>query len=89
MMQRKEPTATRDLTRTCVGCRRSGDPATWWRVSAGAAGLDVGSTAPGRGAWVCSPACFERAIRKGALGRALRRDLSNHEVDDVRARLFG
>lgn len=53
--------------------------------------LAVGAGAPGRGAWFCraSPGCFDRAVRRRALGRALRRELSSDELEVVRARLFG
>ena len=43
--------------------------------------------APGRGAWCCSTACFEEAVRRGALTRALRRPLTTTELDELRATL--
>jgi len=49
--------------------------------------VEIGRTAPGRGAWVCSGACFGRAAKRGMLARALRRDLTNTEVGALRARL--
>jgi predicted RNA-binding protein YlxR (DUF448 family) len=50
--------------------------------------LDTGRTAPGRGAWVCSPACFDLAARRDALERALRRPVPKPELEGLRARLF-
>jgi len=62
--------------RTCVGCRRRDSPRGWQRVAAGPDGtLGAGRHAPGRGAWLCSTACLEEAIRRGSLARALRRSL--------------
>ena len=50
--------------------------------------LAVGRAAPGRGAWVCSAECFDAAVRRGALPRALRRECPSTEVEALRARLF-
>jgi len=47
----------------------------------------IGRSAPGRGAWVCSKVCFERATRQGRIARALRRDLTSTEVEALRATL--
>nr|WP_071606351.1 YlxR family protein [Luteipulveratus halotolerans] len=69
--------------RTCVGCRRRDDRSALLRVVALA---DAGPAAdlisvvpdpqerrPGRGAWLHPRAdCFEQAVRRRALGRALR-----------------
>jgi predicted RNA-binding protein YlxR (DUF448 family) len=43
---------------------------------------------PGRGAWCCSVDCFDRAVRRRALGRALRREIANDDLAAVRARLI-
>jgi predicted RNA-binding protein YlxR (DUF448 family) len=50
--------------------------------------LHVGRTAPGRGAWVCGPACFDEAVRRHAFQRALRRPVSKPELEALRAKLF-
>ena len=44
--------------------------------------LQAGRTLPGRGAWLCagSPACLQRAARRGALSRALRAPVSAEAV---------
>ncbi|MGO9873421.1 MAG: YlxR family protein [Acidimicrobiia bacterium] len=74
--------------RTCVGCRRRGSPNGWLRVAAGPDGaVRIGRTARGRGAWCCSTACFEEAVRRGALSRALRRPLTTTELSELRATL--
>ena len=78
-----------DGTRTCVGCRRTAAPHGWHadRGSAKDGTPVVGLTQPGRGAWVCSPACFETACGRGALDRALRHEVSSAEVERLRATL--
>ena len=74
------------MTRTCVGCRRAGPEADWIRVAVRRDGkLQVGRTAPGRGAWVCTPECFEVAVKRKALERALRAEVSSTELEAVRA----
>jgi len=50
--------------------------------------LHTGRTAPGRGAWVCSPACFDVAIARNAFGRALRRNVAKPDLEALRATLF-
>ena len=42
----------------------------------------VGRRLPGRGAWLCagSPSCLEAAVRRDALGRALRRRVGGEAV---------
>jgi len=47
----------------------------------------AGPAQPGRGAWLCSPECFETAIERGALGRALRHQGTNAEFTRLRATL--
>ncbi|HEX6311053.1 MAG TPA: YlxR family protein [Acidimicrobiia bacterium] len=76
--------------RTCVGCRRQAEPARLVRiVRAPDGGLAIGA-GPGRGAWLCagSVECFDRAIRRRALGRALRRPVTEPEAAALRAKLF-
>jgi len=41
----------------------------------GAVVVDSAQRLPGRGAYVCSDACFERARRRGGLQRAFRRSI--------------
>jgi predicted RNA-binding protein YlxR (DUF448 family) len=38
--------------------------------------VDPSAALPGRGAYVCSRACAEQALRRKALGRAFRRAVS-------------
>jgi predicted RNA-binding protein YlxR (DUF448 family) len=54
--------------------------------------VDVGS-GPGRGAWLCAPPqgleCFDEAMRRDALGRALRTPIPDADRSRLRARLEG
>jgi len=53
--------------------------------------VSVGS-GPGRGAWLCGPPsterCFEQAVRRRALERALRARVSQEELAALRAKLL-
>ena len=63
--------------RTCVGCRRRADKSTLIRIVQAGADLvfDVRQREPGRGAYLHPEInCLEQAIKKRALGRALRSD---------------
>jgi len=42
-------------------------------------------TGPGRGAWVCSTRCFDRALRRSVLARALRTEIAADEAARLRA----
>src|SRR5207245_960995 len=83
--------ATDARRRTCVGCRRIAAPAELVRIARAPDGtLSVGP-GPGRGAWLCGPpataACFEQAVRRRALERALRTRLTDQEVAALRGRM--
>ncbi len=74
MQKRKTP------MRMCVGCRVMMEKKALKRVvrsSEGAVSLDTVGKAPGRGAYVCSLACLERAVKTRALERAL-----GHNIDE-------
>ncbi|HEY7439583.1 MAG TPA: YlxR family protein [Acidimicrobiia bacterium] len=76
----------------CVGCRRRAEPSALDRVARSAdGGLAVGRTQPGRGAWFCSRKveCFDVAVRRKALQRALRCELTDHQIETLRAKLYG
>jgi uncharacterized protein len=69
-------TVKREPVRTCVGCRQRVDKGALLRVVLGPDGgfaADPTGRAPGRGAYVHRDAvCVEAAVKRGALGRALR-----------------
>jgi|SRR5438105_6937896 len=74
----------REPQRTCVGCRGAAPKRSLVRLVRrvdGTVGLDPTGRAPGRGAYVhADRACAERAVRSGALGRALRTPLERAEA---------
>lgn len=73
--------------RTCVGCRTTGGKRDLIRVvrtPEGHVEVDTSSKANGRGAYVCArQSCWEEALTKDRLARALRISISA----DVRDRL--
>jgi predicted RNA-binding protein YlxR (DUF448 family) len=74
--------------RTCVGCRFRSEQRSLVRVvrtADGAIEIDPRAPAAGRGAYVHpSPACVDRALRHGALGRALRTSVAPDEARKLR-----
>ena len=75
----------------CIGCRERRAPDAMVRLSIGADGHTVAERhAPGRGAWVCAvtSVCFDRAVVKGALARALRAPVSSDDAAATRAAVF-
>ncbi|HTZ09585.1 MAG TPA: DUF448 domain-containing protein [Acidimicrobiales bacterium] len=74
-----------------MGCRRSAVPGALLRVArAPHGGLGLGP-GPGRGAWLCRdrPECLERALRNGALSRALRSVVDAADAQAVRDGMRG
>jgi len=49
----------------------------------------VGRNEPGRGAWLCaaSPECFDLAVKRRAINRAVRSELSDMDLEALRVRL--
>ncbi|HMF82892.1 MAG TPA: YlxR family protein [Acidimicrobiia bacterium] len=78
--------------RTCVGCRRVADPHDLVRIVREPTGTVSVGSGPGRGAWLCGPPsterCFERAVRRRALERALRVRVPPEELAALRAKLL-
>jgi uncharacterized protein len=75
--------------RTCLGCRQRAPRNSLLRIVArdGAARVDSAARLPGRGAWVHpTPGCVDAAVRRTALGRALRTAITDtsdlHEWTD-------
>ena len=75
--------------RRCAACRRRRPKAELLRFvrrtdpageAAGGVVFDPGQRHPGRGGYCCpDPACLDRAVRRGGLGRTLRAVLSDAE----------
>jgi predicted RNA-binding protein YlxR (DUF448 family) len=74
--------------RTCVGCRVRSAKRSLLRVVRtvdGTIEIDPSGQAAGRGAYVHpSPACVDRALGHGALGRALRTSIAPDEARKLR-----
>ncbi|HEV2768936.1 MAG TPA: YlxR family protein [Solirubrobacteraceae bacterium] len=65
--------------RRCVACRRVRPKHELNRLAVDAGGevvLDPAATRPGRGAYVCGPACHAEAVRRRAYPRAFRRPVA-------------
>jgi len=82
------PATKRVPQRTCVGCRSTGGKRDFVRVvktPAGRVQVDTEGKANGRGAYVCGkPSCWEEALTKDKLARALRTAISPEERADLR-----
>ncbi len=88
----RSPARRSDPVRTCVGCRRRGSPDSLVRIARGHDGrVRVGRDEPGRGAWLCADraGCLDLAVRRRAIERALRIELSEEELTTLRVRLYG
>jgi len=74
--------------RTCVACRTSGpkrDLVRLVKTVDGAIEVDPSRKRDGRGAYLCAKsACWERALKGGALGSALRTTVSTADRDALR-----
>jgi len=83
-------TAPASPRRTCIGCRRVAGSGEMIRISLSDGRLAVGP-GPGRGAWLCrdAPDCVERALRRGALGRALRVEVAPEALEALRTCVGG
>ncbi len=74
--------------RTCVGCRETLPKRTLIRLVRTSEGVLVDPTGrqPGRGAYLHDRrACWERALKKGMLARALRVELTPEDRERLRA----
>lgn len=79
--------------RTCVGCRHrapKGELVRLARLPSGDVSVDRAGSAPGRGAYVHRrPACVDLALRRGAIGRALRTGLDGDGAARLRRDIEG
>ena len=66
---------TTEPQRTCIGCRRQRPQSEMIRCAMSPQGATVSRTAAGRGAWLCSAACFHTAERRKAFDRAWKRSV--------------
>ena len=74
--------------RTCVACGTRKPKADLLRVvrsPEGRVSLDPTGKAPGRGAYVCGPGCWDSAIGRGRLARSLASTLSSDDMEALRS----
>ena len=71
--------------RTCVGCGKQSDKVDFLRLvrTEGGMAYDPSGRMPGRGAYVCTIDCLERAYSSKKLQRALRCGIERSHVDQA------
>lgn len=81
-----ETVESKKKQRRCVACGKSSSKHELHRVvrtKEGSVSFDATGRAAGRGAYVCSEACFEAARKTRKLDRALKASLSADDYDRV------
>ena len=76
--------------RTCVACGDKKPKPALVRVARspqGTISIDPTGKAPGRGAYICGPDCWDTALGRGRLSRSLGRSLSVSELETLRVEL--
>jgi len=79
-----KPDPRRHPERTCIGCRHKASPSQMVRCALTPEGPRLGRGAAGRGAWLCSLACFDLAVRRRAFDRAWRRTVGADALATLR-----
>lgn len=80
------PVTSKKKQRRCVSCGMSAEKRALYRIvrtKDGRVSFDATGRAAGRGAYVCSEACFEAARAARKLDRALKASLSADDYDRV------
>jgi predicted RNA-binding protein YlxR (DUF448 family) len=89
MSKRSQPRAKHVPQRTCVACRETGAKRGLVRIvrtPAGAVAVDATGKAAGRGAYLCRRSeCWQEALKKEGLARALRTSVSDADREKLRA----
>lgn len=76
--------------RTCIGCREVNEKKTLIRIVRSPEGVCIDPTGrmPGRGAYLHETKdCWEKALKRGALGRALKADITPAEMEILQAHM--
>lgn len=85
MKERKVP------MRTCVGCTESKDKNDLIRIAIyeGEITVDQTGRSKGRGIYICknSPGCFDKAVKRKAFERALKRPVTDDEKERLKGEL--
>lgn len=77
--------------RSCIVCRKSDSKSDFLRVvrtPEGEVKFDPSGRANGRGAYVCSVACFEKAVSSQRFASALRVKLSKEDYERISQQLI-
>lgn len=84
-------TTAKTKQRTCIVCRESNSKKEFLRVVRqpdGEVNFDPTGRANGRGAYVCSVACFEKAVKTRRLESALRKKLTKEDYERISEQLI-
>ena len=76
--------------RTCVGCREVNEKKALVRIVKSPDGVCIDPTGrmPGRGAYLHEEKdCWEKALKRGALARALKTELTPAEIEALKAHM--
>lgn len=76
--------------RTCINCGAQEDKRSLLRIVRTAAGevrFDATGRVAGRGAYVCSPECFQGAMKAKRLPRALKAQVSANDYETIAGEL--
>lgn len=87
---RQQPIVRSIPERSCIGCgakRSKRELARLVKDGQGVMRVDARQEAPGRGAYLCSPACLKAAARKKALSRAFRGRCDAPDLDQLEVAL--
>ncbi|MFZ8998989.1 MAG: YlxR family protein [Ilumatobacteraceae bacterium] len=75
--------------RTCVGCRRRRPRQELFRCVVVDDVVRLDPVGPGRGAWLCGPACIDEAARHRGFDRAFRRRIDPSRIEALRRSWVG
>ncbi len=81
-------TETIKRQRSCIACGKQSGKASLHRIvrrPQGGVTFDATGRAPGRGAYVCSEACFATACKTKKLERALKTKIDHDELERIAA----
>ena len=84
--------ASEKRIRSCVTCGKKQGKSTLHRVvrpKEGRIHYDMTGREPGRGAYVCSAACLDKALKTGKLARSLRAAIDDEEAEKLREQMAG
>ncbi len=84
----KAVTETTKRQRSCIVCGKQASKTSLYRIvrsPQGGVAFDKAGRAPGRGAYVCSEACFATACKTKKLERALKTKIDHDELERIAA----